>query len=539
MANRELEIVISAQIDDLKKDLSKATKALEGMGKDTKKVGNDMESSFFKASLKANLLAEAIKVAGGQMLELARSTADNIRQQTLWAQRLSVSIESFSSLTAVAKKFGADIDDVGDAMKDLNERIADAARGNKTYEEALKMIGLASRDLINLPVEEQFIKVADAIGKMNNVGDQNFATAELMADAGFRLLEVFRLGEEGIRSMTQAMIDNGVAIDSDGVESANRLRSAFGELGLSSQALGEQILKNIVGPTEKMIEFINKATLVVRSLAGEDLRTQEEKMNDLAQAVQNTAIAWEKEKKILEERGASQEALNKLNDLYTEKIQKLGERMNELNGIRRESIQIDQEEGESKNQLAENIALAYQKAAESDAIYKRQAIIDSVKAKKEQEKLDKEQNKQKLEATRGVFSNLSTLMNTENRKLFEIGKAAAIADATVHTYMGANKALGSAPPPFNFALAGAVIAAGLANVASIASQSFGGGGGGASAGSVGAGAGVQPPPLESVTNVDVTFADNQPISQDSMRGFIGLLNEEISDGAKLGTISVS
>lgn len=46
-------------------------------------------------------------------------------------------------------------------------------------------------------------------------------------------------------------------------------------------------------------------------------------------------------------------------------------------------------------------------------------------------------------------------------------KALAIASATVDTYKAANLALASAPPPFNFIEMGAVIAAGLGNVASI------------------------------------------------------------------------
>ena len=48
-------------------------------------------------------------------------------------------------------------------------------------------------------------------------------------------------------------------------------------------------------------------------------------------------------------------------------------------------------------------------------------------------------------------------------------KAVAIGEATISTYLAANKALASAPPPFNYVLAGAVVAAGLANVGKITS----------------------------------------------------------------------
>ena len=52
----------------------------------------------------------------------------------------------------------------------------------------------------------------------------------------------------------------------------------------------------------------------------------------------------------------------------------------------------------------------------------------------------------------------------ENSKF---GKGIALVQAIRDTYAGANLALASAPPPFNFISAAAVIAGGLANVKSI------------------------------------------------------------------------
>jgi len=57
-------------------------------------------------------------------------------------------------------------------------------------------------------------------------------------------------------------------------------------------------------------------------------------------------------------------------------------------------------------------------------------------------------------------------------------KELAIAQAIIDTYLGANKALASAPPPVNFITAAAVIASGLANVKNIMKQDVGGGSGG-------------------------------------------------------------
>jgi len=59
-----------------------------------------------------------------------------------------------------------------------------------------------------------------------------------------------------------------------------------------------------------------------------------------------------------------------------------------------------------------------------------------------------------------------------NEKLFKIMKAVNIVNAIMDTYAGANKALAAYPPPWNYIAAAGVVAAGLANVATIKSQQF-------------------------------------------------------------------
>lgn len=88
-----------------------------------------------------------------------------------------------------------------------------------------------------------------------------------------------------------------------------------------------------------------------------------------------------------------------------------------------------------------------------------------------------------LSAAQTFFGHIGGLMNTQSRKMFEIGKAGAIAETIVNTYaaaMGAWKSLSSIPfvgAGLGAAAAAAVVVAGLANVQRIRQTQFGGGGG--------------------------------------------------------------
>ena len=70
-----------------------------------------------------------------------------------------------------------------------------------------------------------------------------------------------------------------------------------------------------------------------------------------------------------------------------------------------------------------------------------------------------------------------------NKTMFRLNKMAGIANAIVNTSVGVTKALSEYPPPLSFAMAAAQLAAGVAQVQSIRSTSFGGGTTPSSAGS--------------------------------------------------------
>lgn len=80
-------------------------------------------------------------------------------------------------------------------------------------------------------------------------------------------------------------------------------------------------------------------------------------------------------------------------------------------------------------------------------------------------------NKRKELNFKDTLGTLSTLQRSSSRELFEVGKAAAIAQATIDGQVAVQKALATGSPPFNFLLAALVGAATAVQIKNIASQS--------------------------------------------------------------------
>lgn len=193
-----------------------------------------------------------------------------------------------------------------------------------------------------------------------------------------------------------------------------------------------------------------------------------------------------------------------------------------------ENKMLTEEEKAALELQYRDLELQAKQNKDDELIRQQQAFSDKMVDIKEKEESAKRM------AVAGAFGNVAQLMNTESRKLFEIGKAAALANATITGYDAAttNYKKGSeiGGPVVGAAFAAASLAATFAQIQSIKSTQFGSGGGGQSVqggqvsntGSVG--------PQAPGQNVSVSGID--PSSLVSGQQLIDLLNEYAGDGAK-------
>lgn len=118
-----------------------------------------------------------------------------------------------------------------------------------------------------------------------------------------------------------------------------------------------------------------------------------------------------------------------------------------------------------------------ERAAEAYAEIERlrqEDLISEQEASLAKAQIDNNLREQRLSGTRSMLDTLASLQSSSNKKLAALGKAAAIAQATIDGVLAVQKALASAPPPFNFIQAAIVGAVTAANVASIAGMADGG-----------------------------------------------------------------
>jgi len=132
---------------------------------------------------------------------------------------------------------------------------------------------------------------------------------------------------------------------------------------------------------------------------------------------------------------------------------------------------IAERQAQEKQMLADGLAnkkIFGQEAAVFEMDLAKRHALELDKVDEERKKKKKKRDEEEINMVGDFFGNIASLSSTGNKTLGGIAKAAAIGQATISTYVAANKAAEWGYPLGPIFAAGAVIA-GLANVAKIAS----------------------------------------------------------------------
>ena len=97
-----------------------------------------------------------------------------------------------------------------------------------------------------------------------------------------------------------------------------------------------------------------------------------------------------------------------------------------------------------------------------DTYLRRQQVLNQKQAQEDKE-LKQKTEEAKLQLTLGALSQAKGLFEEHTA----VGKAAAIAEATINTYLGVTKALSAYPPPYSTIMAGVTLAMGFKNIQKI------------------------------------------------------------------------
>lgn len=383
---------------------------------------------------------------------------------------------SIAAAVVYAEELLSLIDGVTDADQELltiqKERAAVAKENFDAIaasEETLKRQGLTEKQITDLKLQALNTAILEQQVVLQTNKEQaaaQIAAAERNAKYLQTFLDFITLPARALTQVFESAVNGAISL-------LNTLGADIGKIELSDSFddLTSFVTKSIFDPEEErkkqeqVIKDSEKALITLVNQRDGILNAQDAKEKaQREKAAADAKAAAEKEasdRKAISDKAAAdrlkaeQEVSDLVNKLYEENVKEFE---------KAEQAKLD----------------AAKKAAEEEEALRLKAIAD--------EQAVKEAKIQLATSTLSALSNITALFGKNNEKVakraFQIQKAISIAQATISTYESANAIFASTAknpittifPGAPFVAAGVAVAAGLANVATIAAQQFQGSG---------------------------------------------------------------
>jgi hypothetical protein len=224
---------------------------VEGIKNGVEGVKADIESVAELAT--AGFGAEKLIEYGVQMGELGERTQR-------MSEMLGVSTEEIGRLDAIAGATGTSTDMLARSVEIFQTNLAKARSGTGPAAEALRAFGLSAKDFVDVPIDQQLNKLADAVSKFADGGNKLAAVRALLGRGGDELIPLLDKGSAGLAEAA-AMADRaGTAMSTATTEGLENMKQGFVELGLSTKGVGITFITElepaINGAVRSLIDFV-------------------------------------------------------------------------------------------------------------------------------------------------------------------------------------------------------------------------------------------------------------------------------------------
>lgn len=222
--------------------------------------------SFAKTSAKIGLGAFGAGAGGAAAIGklFGEAVERGAEFQTL-AEKFGTTTETVSKLAYAFEAAGVPVEQFGDSIKGLEKKLSMAADGQ---DETFRRLGLNARELMRLPLDEQFAAIADAITRVESPADQARIAMELFEESGLKLLPTLKKGRAGLAEMGDEAKKVGAILDSDTAKKSQEVSRAFTRSWSSIKYAALEIGTALLDNTDTIKEIAGAVVNIARTVRG-------------------------------------------------------------------------------------------------------------------------------------------------------------------------------------------------------------------------------------------------------------------------------
>lgn len=219
---------------------------MKSVQKQTKTLGNWAKQNSRQFKMMGAAIAAMGAVAIVTFTKMIKKYVEVGDMIDKMSKRTGFAAETLSELAYAAEISGADIAMLEKGVKSMAKTIAYSSDGIETYLREFRKIGINVEDLMKLNPEQQFIKIAMAISKVEHASIKSAAAQVIFGRAGMMLLPLFAEGEKGIKALSEEAHKLGIIFDKEAAAKAAKLKDAQLALSKAFQGLGFALAEEFI-----------------------------------------------------------------------------------------------------------------------------------------------------------------------------------------------------------------------------------------------------------------------------------------------------
>jgi len=481
MAN-EADILVrfGADVGPLKKGAKEASTSLDKVGTAAKAGGVGLAK-----------LGTAATAAGVAFLAFSKLVGDNVNELKNQATVANTSITAFKDLAFAAKSVGVEQDTLADILKDVNDKIGDFVQTGAGpmvdfFEKIGPMVGVTADNFKDLSGDQALKLYVDSLNSANlSQADMVFYMEAIASDAT-KLLPLYADQSAELERLSEKYSDvnDQLALTANQADALGDMKESFDLLGVTAGNAGTQIISTFAEPitdflettisllpslTNNFIDFfnsfldakdINSISQIQTQLldVGDEIAFQEERLlTARGRTKQSIEGIIEREQQRKAELQLQLDLLKEQNAIRLEKpdgtsgpatpaesdadylAKRRDEEKQKLLDSQTETVdivdlQIKTLEDKEKEHLAEMARLNKEYVdgrLSSGEDFSKTDLERQEEWAKASKAIDSAKNKEAWGAASDFFGGMAVLMSSSVEEEFKIGKAAAIAQASI------------------------------------------------------------------------------------------------------------
>lgn len=265
-----VQVVLSARDDNLAREMSKATSAVEDF-----KRGFERVSTVIHAFIGAEIVGKAVEVIKDLHEQSVRMTEQGMQFQealTRQAENLGISTRAMAAFTVVEARADMATGALSASLAKMQQFIQGASKYGSEADVTLRRLGINFLEIAALSADEQYQRIAEAISQVATASERTALAMSIFGRQGKALVETLSEGRAAFDDAAEAAEKYGLSL---GVLDAARLQFVEGEAkntklisdGLNTQVAAANSLDSL---SKTYMERVAAERAAARAKIGKD-----------------------------------------------------------------------------------------------------------------------------------------------------------------------------------------------------------------------------------------------------------------------------